>query len=187
MSLSFKLHTFDRYRFVVMVLEVFSDRGLHLLLLGKTQCVSLLLPILLKRRLRVVIFMFDYLLLLADLMQSLDRIRKQHNLQYFHCILVLKETIQQSNRILIQLLQLSILLDHQFFNQFHDFGGIQGYQLVLLPTDQFILIIDVLGLVICYSIYFSDVMPQIIIDVVIVQPVREQSFVTVSNLRIGSQ
>ena len=52
------LHIFDRYRFVVMVLEVFSDRGLHLLLLGKTQGVSLLLPILLKRRLRVVIFMF---------------------------------------------------------------------------------------------------------------------------------
>lgn len=92
-SLGFMLYIFDRNRFVVVVLEVFSDRGLNLLLLGKTKSMSLILPILLERRLRVVVFMFDYLFLLADFMQSLDRIRKQHNLQYFHCILVLKETI----------------------------------------------------------------------------------------------
>lgn len=73
-------YVLDRNRLVVVVPEVLFDSRLHHLLFGKTLGMSLVLFILLKGRLWVVVFVFECLFLLADLVQSLDGIGEQHNL-----------------------------------------------------------------------------------------------------------
>jgi len=111
--------------------------------------------------------------MLSDLVQGFDGVVEEHDLQNFDCVLVLEKFIEQIDRVLIYLLQLSVLFDDQPLDHLHYLGRIQRYQLELFLSDELIFFLQIFRLLCRDSIYLSDAMPQIIVNVVVVDPLRK--------------